>query len=74
MAHVRPIGSRKDLNLQIRYFEDLYQATLKALDSKVPFFEIPTTVKMPQYEHLQNYKEWLHMNVWRILMEISTGV
>ncbi|KQS88812.1 MBL fold metallo-hydrolase [Chryseobacterium sp. Leaf394] len=74
MAHVRPIGSRKDLDLQIQYFEDLYEETKKAMEKKTPFFDIPTTVKMPQYQHLQNYNEWLHMNVWRILMEISTGV
>ncbi|MBD8084538.1 MBL fold metallo-hydrolase [Chryseobacterium caseinilyticum] len=74
MAHVRPIGSGKDLDLQIQYFEDLYRETQKALDAKIPLFEIPAKVKMPQYENLQNYNEWLHMNVWRILMEMSTGV
>lgn len=73
MAHVRPIGSRKDLDLQIRYFEDLYAATEKAMHDGTPFFEIPTTVKLPQYEHLMYYKEWLHMNVWRILMEKTIG-
>lgn len=73
MSHVRPIGNRKDLDLQIQYFEDLYKATDKAMKDGTPFFEIPTKVKMPQYEHLQNYKEWLHMNVWRILMEKSIG-
>lgn len=73
MAHVRPIGTRKDLDLQIHYFEDLYAATEKAMKDGTEFFKIPTTVKMPQYEHLQNYKEWLHMNVWRILMEKSIG-
>lgn len=73
MAHVRPIGTREDLNIQIQYFEDLYAATEKAMNDGTPFFEIPTSVKMPQYQHLQNYNEWLHMNVWRILMEKSIG-
>ncbi|AGA80683.1 MBL fold metallo-hydrolase [Echinicola vietnamensis] len=73
MAHVRPIGAREDLDLQIRYFEDLYAATEEAMEDGTPFFEIPTTVKMPQYEHLMNYDEWLHMNVWRILMEKAIG-
>ncbi|WP_442590501.1 MBL fold metallo-hydrolase [Pedobacter sp. AW31-3R] len=73
MAHVRPIGTRKDLDLNISYFEDLYAATEKAMQDGTPFFDIPTSVKMPQYEHLMNYKEWLHMNVWRILMEKSIG-
>lgn len=73
MAHVRPIGTRKDLNLQIQYFEDLYSETEKAINNGTPFFEIPNKVKLPQYQHLQNYEEWLHMNVWRILMEKSIG-
>lgn len=73
MAHVRPIGARKDLDLQIQYFEDLYAATEKAMHDGTPFFDIPTTVKMPQYKHLLFYNEWLHMNVWRILMEKSIG-
>ncbi|TRZ45709.1 MBL fold metallo-hydrolase [Robertkochia solimangrovi] len=73
MAHVRPIGDRSDLKLQIRYFEDLYAATEKAMADGTPFFEIPDKVRMPQYENLKNYDEWLHMNVWRILMEKSIG-
>ena len=73
MSHVRPIGTRKDLDLTIQYFEDLYAATDKAMKDGTPFFDIPTTVKMPQYKNLQNYDEWLHMNVWRILMEKSIG-
>ncbi|MEY8848539.1 MBL fold metallo-hydrolase [Psychroserpens sp. XS_ASV72] len=73
MAHVRPIGSRKDIELQIQYFEDLYRATEKALQDGIPFFEIPNKVKLPQYKHFLFYDEWLHMNVWRILMEKSIG-
>lgn len=73
MAHVRPIGNRKDLDLQINYFEDLYKATELEMKKGTNLFEIPTTVKLPQYKHLQNYDEWLHMNVWRILMEKSIG-
>ncbi|RKD89875.1 MBL fold metallo-hydrolase [Mangrovibacterium diazotrophicum] len=73
MAHVRPIGTRKDLDLQIQYFEDLYAAVDSAMKNGTPFFEIPKTVQMPQHEELMNYDEWLHMNVWRILMEKAIG-
>lgn len=73
MAHVRPIGNKRDLDLQINYFEDLYKETEKAINNKVPLFDIPTTVKLPKYKNLQNYNQWLHMNVWRILMEKSIG-
>ncbi|UII25080.1 MBL fold metallo-hydrolase [Fulvivirga maritima] len=73
MAHVRAIGDRTDITLIQNYFDDLYTEVRKALKSDTPFFEIPNTVKMPQYENLKNYDEWLHMNVWRIMMEESVG-
>lgn len=73
MAHVRAIGNRKDVTLTQQYFADLYAAVDDALQQGIPFFEIPTTVKLPQYKHLKNYDAWLHMNVWRILMEKSIG-
>lgn len=73
MAHVRAIGDRSDITLMQQYFADLYAAVDKALNSETPFFEIPTTVKLPQYENLKNYEEWLPLNVWRILMEKSIG-
>lgn len=73
MAHVRPIGTRKDLDLQISYFEDLYQATENAIKSGINTFDIPKSVSLPKYKHLQNYEEWLHMNVWRIMMEKLIG-
>ena len=73
MAHVRAIGNRDDVTLMQDYFDDLYKAVDTALKSDTPFFEIPTTVKMPQYKHLKNYDEWLHMNVWRIMMEKAIG-
>ncbi|PHN02478.1 MBL fold metallo-hydrolase [Flavilitoribacter nigricans] len=73
MAHLRAIGDRKDIDLMQAYFADLYAAVEEALANGTPFFEIPTTVKLPQYEHLKNYEAWLPMNVWRILMEKSIG-
>lgn len=73
MAHVRAIGDRSDVELMLNYFNDLYAAVDKAMKDGTPFFQIPTTVQMPQYKNLKNYDEWLHMNVWRILMEKAIG-
>lgn len=73
MAHVRPLGTREDLKMTIAYFTDLYAATDAAIEQNIPLFDIPTKVKLPKYEQLQNYEEWLHLNVWRILMEKSIG-
>lgn len=73
MAHNRVVGDRTDITLMQNYFRDLYGAVEEAMESEVPFFDIPQTVKLPQYSHLQKYDEWLHMNVWRIMMEKTTG-
>lgn len=73
MAHIRVVGNRTDITLMQNYFNDLYTAVELALGSGLPFFEIPRMVKLPQYSHLQKYDEWLHMNVWRIMMEKTTG-
>tara|TARA_Y100000782_G_scaffold108718_1_gene132723 strand:+ start:10810 stop:11670 length:861 start_codon:yes stop_codon:yes gene_type:complete len=73
MAHVRAIGDRKDVDLMYNYFSDLYAEVDEALKSDTPFFDIPNTVKLPQYSHLKNYEEWLPMNVFRIMMEKSIG-
>ncbi|MFV0480456.1 MAG: MBL fold metallo-hydrolase [Campylobacteraceae bacterium] len=74
MTHVRPVGTRADLDNQIAYYEDLYKlvdTTLK--EGKVKPFDMATTLKMPQWEHLLFYKEWLGMNIWRIYMEKNFG-
>ncbi|MFA0963652.1 MBL fold metallo-hydrolase [Roseivirga sp. BDSF3-8] len=72
-SHLRAIGDRSDLTLMQNYFRDLYAAVEQALNDGTPFFDIPQSVKLPQYSHLKNYDTWLHMNVWRILMEKSIG-
>lgn len=73
MAHVRVKGNRSDITFMQQYFNDLYAAVDQALADGTPFFDIPNEVKLPQYSHLKNYDEWLHMNVWRILMEKAIG-
>lgn len=73
MSHMRVEGTRKDVTFMQEYFKALYDAVDKELANKTPFFDIPTTVKLPQYAHLKNYNQWLPMNVWRILMEKSIG-
>lgn len=73
MAHVRAVGTRKDLHLIQEYFDDLYSAVQAELDKGTNLFNIPDTVKLPKYKKWINYEKWLPMNVWRILMEKSIG-
>lgn len=73
MAHMRVVGNRNDITFMQEYFDALYKSVEKELDKGTSFFDIPYTVKLPQYQHLKNYDKWLPMNVWRILMEKSIG-
>ena len=73
MSHMRVAGDRRDITFMQEYFDALYKAVQTELDEGTSFFDIPKKVKLPQYEHLQNYEEWLPMNVWHILMEKSIG-
>ncbi|ETN96636.1 MBL fold metallo-hydrolase [Zhouia amylolytica] len=73
MAHVRVQGDRSDVTFMQNYFRALYAGVEQELKKGTPFFDIPHTVKLPPYNHLKNYDEWLPMNVWRILMELSIG-
>ena len=73
MSHERAIGDRRDLQLMKDYFDDLYAAVENEMNAGTPFFDIPEKVELPKYTHLKKYDEWLHMNVWRILMEKSIG-
>ncbi|MGJ5640563.1 MBL fold metallo-hydrolase [Formosa sp. S-31] len=73
MSHVRAVGSRDDLHIMQGYFKALYAAVQAELDKGTNLFDIPYSVKLPQYKHLMNYEVWLPMNVWRILMEKSIG-
>lgn len=73
MSHVRALGSREDITLAQNYFDDLYAAVQEQLDLGTNLFEIPSKVQLPKYKQWKNYDEWLHMNVWRILMEKSIG-
>uniref|UniRef100_UPI0037DCCBB6 MBL fold metallo-hydrolase n=1 Tax=Zhouia sp. PK063 TaxID=3373602 RepID=UPI0037DCCBB6 len=73
MSHVRAVGTRKDLHLVQNYFNDLYTAVQKELDAGTNLFEIPHKIQLPKYKHWMNYKEWLPMNAWRILMEKFIG-
>ncbi len=73
MSHVRPIGTRKDLDDQIKLFEDLYAAVDQSLKAGTPLFDIPDKVQLPQWKNLLMYDQWLKLNLLRICIEKDFG-
>jgi len=37
------------------------------------FVKIPSTVKLPKYEHWAMYNEWLPLNIWRVMLDMHMG-
>jgi glyoxylase-like metal-dependent hydrolase (beta-lactamase superfamily II) len=73
-AHNAPVGPRSSVADQLRFLEDLRAEILAELKKGTPFMQIPNTVKLPQYEAWDGYKDWLPMNTWRVLLEMAMGV
>ena len=73
-AHNAAVGPRSSVADQLKYLQDLRAAILAEFAKGTPFMQIPNTVKLPQYEKWDGYKEWLPMNAWRVLLEIAMGV
>lgn len=73
-AHNAPVGPRESVADQLRFLQDLRVAIRAEQAKGTPFMQVPTTVKLPQYESWAGYREWLPMNSWRVLLEMAMGV
>ncbi len=73
-AHGAPSGPRSALTEQREYLKDLRAGVLAELRKGTAFMDIPNAVKLPKYADWAGYKEWLPMNVWRILLETVMGI
>jgi glyoxylase-like metal-dependent hydrolase (beta-lactamase superfamily II) len=73
-AHNAAVGPRTSVTEQLKFLQDLRAAILAEFKKGTRFMQIPNTVKLPQYETWDGYKEWLPMNTWRVLLEIAMGV
>lgn len=66
-------GDKADVQLTIDFIEDIRKGIYAEIQKGTNPFEIPYKLKLPKYEHWAFYKEWLHMNIWRILMDEMMG-
>lgn len=73
-AHGAAVGPRTSVAEQLAFLQDLRAAIVAELKKGTPFMRIANTVKLPQYETWDGYKEWLPMNTWRVLLEMAMGV
>jgi glyoxylase-like metal-dependent hydrolase (beta-lactamase superfamily II) len=68
------IGTKTDVNNYLAFIETLYTSVIDGIHSGKTLAQLKDEIKLPQYSHLRNYKEWLPMNiegVYERLMEES---
>ena len=68
-------GTKDDVVQMIAFLKDVRDGIYAELEKGTPAFLIPTTLKLPKYEHWDFYNEWLPMNIWAIFLQepISMG-
>lgn len=66
-------GSKEDVALQLQFIRDLRAEFWALLKSGNNPMTIANTLELPAYEQWVGYKDWLPMNVWRILTDEFMG-
>lgn len=72
-GHGVPVAPRSAVTVRRRYQEALMAAVKAEIDKGTPFFEIPGSIDLPQFKHLQFYDEFLATNAQRILIYYTIG-
>ena len=68
-------GTKDDVAQMIAFLRDIRAGIYAELEKGTRPDLIPTTLKLPQYDHWVMYNEWLPMNIWAIFLQepISMG-
>jgi len=69
----QPIGTMQDVTLTREYIQDLQTAIVNEFKKGTQFLEIPANIKLEKYKHWYGYNEWLHMNVYRVMLDMWMG-
>lgn len=72
-AHAKPIGTKADVAAIRQFTNDLKSAIFAEFKKGTPSGKIPTTIRLPKYEHWAMYDQWLAMNAWRVLLDSWMG-
>lgn len=68
-----PFGTKLDVTQTREFIEDLQAAVIAEFKKGTPFGKIPSTVKLPKYQHWALYNEMFSLNVWRVLLDMHMG-
>ena len=68
-----PFGSKADVVENREFIQDLQGAIVAEFQKGTNFAQIPQAVNLPKYENWAMYKEWLPMNVWRLMLDMHMG-
>ncbi|MFV9616162.1 MAG: MBL fold metallo-hydrolase [Gammaproteobacteria bacterium] len=66
-------GTKKDIIQTREFIEDLQAAILAEFKKGTSFYAMPTTLKLPKYEHWDFYNEWLSINIWNFMFQMEMG-
>ena len=66
-------GTKQDVTSYMEFIQDLRGAIFAEFKKGTNPMRVPTVVQLPKYKDWAMYKEWLPMNVWRILLDEWMG-
>ena len=68
-----PFGTMSEVTQTREFIKDLQVAIVTEFKKGTLFGKIPSTVKLPKYEHWAMYNDWLPLNVWRVMLDMHMG-
>lgn len=68
-----PIGNMSDVTQTREFFEDLQAEIVAEFKNGTSFYQMPSTLKLPKYQHWDFYNEWLPINVWKMMFHMEMG-
>lgn len=68
-----PIGTMSDVIQTREFLQDLQTEIISEFNNGTSFYQMPSTLKLPKYQHWDFYQEWLPINVWNTMFQMEMG-
>ena len=68
-----PFGGKSDVTQTREFIEDLQAAIVAEFKKGTSFYQIPSVLELPEYQHWDLYDEWLPLNAWRFMLDMEMG-
>lgn len=72
-SHGMAVGGKAEVAEARQFIVDLRAAIRAEFAKGTPPMQVPSAVRLPQYEDWGMYEEWLPMNAWRVMLEDWMG-